>query len=36
MVLYYGNLDPVTMMQISGHVVVGVGYDPDTTEIIVR
>lgn len=35
-VLYYGNLDPVTMQQISGHVVVGVGYDGATSEIIVR
>ncbi|MDX2199898.1 MAG: GEVED domain-containing protein [Phycisphaerae bacterium] len=35
-VLYYGNVDPVTMQQTSGHVVVGVGYDAGTQEIIVR
>lgn len=36
MVLYYSNIDPVTMQANGGHVVVGVGYDDATNEAILR
>lgn len=35
-VLYYANLDPVTNTVNGGHVVVGIGYNATTSEIIVR